>query len=68
MRNVFIFLKSSTILVVPQVDKIKFWLTEEQVVFKMDVNIEKKNRRKEIKLLKSQDFHLKKQIRLIQVV
>ena len=34
----------------------------------MDVKIKRKTERKEIKLLKSQDFHLKKHIRLILLV
>ena len=41
MRNVFILLKSSIILIATQGDTLKFWLTEEHVVFKMDVKIKK---------------------------
>ena len=45
MTNVLIFLKSSPNLVATQGDKLKSWLAEEQVVFKMDVKIKKKNRK-----------------------
>lgn len=58
----------STILVVTHGDKLKFLLTEEHVVFEMDVKIKKKSKTKEIQLLKSQDFHLKKHTRLIRLI
>ena len=57
----------STILVVTHGDKLKF-LTEEHVVFEMDVKIKKKSKTKEIQLLKSQDFHLQKHTRLIRLI